>query len=99
MRLSLPEHETAEDLKIREHAPTRAEVEAVRDVVVLREMQAAAEDNVISLETQLEFLGGDFNFRSRRVGALINWRQAANHIKRHRADMHRVNRTKLEDAG
>ena len=78
------------DLRIRERAPMREDVEAITDRRAIKDLLTRGEDYEISLKTQLEFSDFSPSAKHNRIAALILWRQALNHAKRRLVELNRA---------
>lgn len=64
------------------NAPSRQQIACVENLTDLREMLSDAQDRVISIETQLEWLdNGDTGLQQRRVDSLVYWKIAVKNFK------------------
>lgn len=70
-----------DEIDTRAKAPTRSELADIDDIGVLHDMLSDCMDQVISIETHLEYLLEDYHDKHRAVTALIHWRRCAKNIK------------------
>jgi hypothetical protein len=62
-------------------APTRQQISMLTNLPDIWEMVSYAEDQIIAISTCLEFYNDDDSFRSRRIAALIYWKQGVKNLK------------------